>query len=167
METFWSTQNLVPNDYWLLSEINPPSKIKVGIQMRLICVRFTVGARFPAILLCSSLRIPPRLVCGTNIMQKRGWKAASEVRLWDTAASGLVVFLLPLGSLTQGNASCHVISSPVEGPASEDLGPPARRCWQPSEAFRRAGPGRHLDGDPWETLNLIHPLKLFWILRDC
>ena len=160
--------NSAPSDYWLLSEINLPSEIKVGIQMRLICVRFTVGARFPAIPLCSSLRVPPSSVCGTNMTQKRGWKAASEVRLWDTAASGLVVFLLPLGSLTQGRASCHVVSSSVEGPASEDPGPPAsRRCWQPSEAFRRAGPGRHLDGDPCETLNLNHPLKLFGILRTC
>ena len=45
--------NLVPSGYWLVSEINLPSKIKVCIQIRLICVRFTVGARFPAIPLCS------------------------------------------------------------------------------------------------------------------
>ena len=140
METYWPIQNLVPNDHWLLSEINPPSKIKVYIQIRLIRVRFTVGARFPVIPLCSSLHVAPRLVSRTNMMQKRGWKAASEMRLWDTAASGLVVFLLLLGSLTQGKVSCYVMSSPVEGPASGDLRPPAsRRCWNPREAFRRRG----------------------------
>ena len=93
--------------------------------------------------------VAPSLVCGTNMTQKRGWKAASEVRLWDAAASGLVVFLLPLGLLTQGRASCHVLSSPVEGPASEDLRPAAsRRCWNSREALGRAGPGGHLDGHP-------------------
>lgn len=102
METYWPIQNLVPNDHWLLSEINPPSKIKVYIQIRLIRVRFTVGARFPVIPLCSSLHVAPRLVSRTNMMQKRGWKAASEMRLWDTAASGRVIFLLSLGLLTQG-----------------------------------------------------------------
>ena len=148
METYWPIQNLVPNDHWLLSEINPPSKIKVYIQIRLIRVRFTVGARFPVIPLCSSLHVAPRLVSRTNMMQKRGWKAASEMRLWDTAASGLVVFLLLLGSLTQGKVSCYVMSSPVEGPPSEDLRPPAsKRCWNPREA-EQGGPGRHLDGDP-------------------
>ena len=135
METYWPIQNLVPNDHWLLSEINPPSKIEVYIQIRLICVRFTVGARFPVIPLCSSLHVAPTLVSRTNMMQKRGWKAASEMRLWDTAASGLVVFLLLLGSLTQGKVSCCVMSSPVEGPPSEDLRPPAsKRCWIPREA---------------------------------
>ena len=94
--------NLAPSDYWLISEINLPSKIKVCIQIRLICVSFTVGARFPAIPLCSSLHVAPRLVSGTNMMHKRRWKAAYEMRLWDTAASGPVVFLLSLGLLTQG-----------------------------------------------------------------
>ena len=61
-----------------------------------------MGARFPAIPLCSSLHVAPRLVSGTNMMQKRRWKAAYEMRLWDTAASGRVIFLLSLGLLTQG-----------------------------------------------------------------
>lgn len=100
---------------------------------------FYCGVRFPAIPSCVLFHVAPRLVSGTNIMQKRVWKAV-EMRLWDTAASGLVVFLLPLGLLTQGKPAAHVMSSPVRGPASEDLRPPAsRRCWHPSEAFRWPG----------------------------
>ena len=66
--------NSAPSDYWLLSEINLPSEIKVGIQVRLICARFTVGARFPAIPLCNSFCVPQAWSAGQTWRRREDGK---------------------------------------------------------------------------------------------